>query len=619
MILPRRVQLRTLLALVVLTTTVSFGLFAGWLIYRSQGEQEEVLNQQNVVLARAVSSAVDGEVQSSLNALTVLTTLEQFGDVALRLARTQEHWHAVLLADGHGREILNVSGARASAASGQVKDWARTVLATRQPYISDLIHEGEPGRFFYLVAIPVIRDGTADFALGAMISTQRLSDVLQRQSVPDGAVLTLIDRNRRVMARTLDEDRLIGTLPAPDFVNESRRTTDGFWNSRFLDGEGAYAALKTSSTTGWTVGFGLPFEVIKGPRRHNINVLIIVGLCLLAVGAWSVLLLARGVVPPLHRASGAAALLARGEPLPPLRSRIAEVAQLFEGLRGAEVTLRARRAERDAALQSEQTARREAEEANRLKDEFLMAVSHELRTPLTAIRGWARMLHTGEIADGQRARAVETIERNAHLLAQLVDDLLDVSQGEAGKLRLDLRRIALDEVAHAALDTIRPAAVAKALLLTVDVHDHCDVLGDPDRLQQVIWNVLANAVKFTPSGGTVSLAMVRRGVVVDLTVTDSGPGIDAEFLPFAFDPFRQASGGRVRVNRGVGLGLAIVRQLTELHGGTVVAFNNSPGAGATVRLSFPIVVLSAADHEADAAATDAEGHRQHPASQRVVL
>jgi signal transduction histidine kinase len=336
----------------------------------------------------------------------------------------------------------------------------------------------------------------------------------------------------------------------------------------------------------------MPFELIEGPRRSGFLALSIVAACLLIVGILSVLLLARGVVPALERAGSAAALVARGERLPPLRSRIAEVAELFEGLRRADATLRERRAERDEALDAEKMARHEAERANRLKDEFLMAVSHELRTPLTAIRGWAHMLHTGQIADGQRARAVETIERNARLLAQLVDDLLDVSQGVAGKLRLNLRPTALDDVARAAVETIRPAALAKGLALTIETRGASQVLGDPDRLQQVIWNVVANAVKFTQAGGAVVVAVAGTDRAVDVVVTDNGPGIDVEFLPYAFDPFRQGGAGRVRVDGGLGLGLAIVRQLTELHGGTVVVVNNTPEPGATFRLTFPGVPAS---------------------------
>jgi signal transduction histidine kinase len=596
----RRVHLRTLLALVVLTTIVSFSVFAGWLMYRVQNQQQEIVDSQNVDLARAVSSAVDGEVQSSLNALHVLTTLdvldertlEPFRASALRLVRTQSNWHAVLLADAQGRGILDVADTHVGTGSGATMPWARTVIESRTSYYSNILQEQHPG-YYFIIATPVIRDARVKYVLAAEIATTQLSSVLARQLAPVGGVLTLIDRDRRIMARTMNEAQTIGGAPASDFVAASRRMTQGSWRAVLLEGTPAYAALKTSDVTGWTVGLGMPFDLVEGPRRRGFLALSIVAVCLLIVGILSVLLLGRGGVPALERAGSAAALVARGERLPPLRSRIAEVAELFDGLRRADVTLRERRAERDEALDAEKMARREAERANRLKDEFLMAVSHELRTPLTAIRGWAHMLHTGEIAEGQRGRAVETIERNARLLAQLVDDLLDVSQGVAGKLRLNLRPTALDEVARAAVETIRPAAVAKGLTLTVETRGLNEVLGDPDRLQQVIWNVVANAVKFTPPGGAVAIAVAGTERAVDVIITDNGPGIDVEFLPYAFDPFRQGSAGRVRVDGGLGLGLAIVRQLTELHGGTVVVVNNTPEPGATFRLTFPGVSLPA--------------------------
>jgi PAS domain S-box-containing protein len=245
-------------------------------------------------------------------------------------------------------------------------------------------------------------------------------------------------------------------------------------------------------------------------------------------------------------------------------------------------------AEREALLRREQTARHEAETANRLKDEFLANISHELRTPLTAILGWARLMQTSGLTGESADRALQAIERNARAQAQLIDDLLDVSRIVSGKLRLHVQTLQLAPVVAAALDTVRPAAEAKGIELRVALDPAApDVLGDADRLQQVVWNLLSNAIKFTPRGGEVRVALLRRGTLAELTVSDTGQGIAPEFLPHVFERFRQGDAAPTRAHSGLGLGLAIVRHLVELHGGTVKAASAGEGRGATFTIQLP--------------------------------
>ena len=238
---------------------------------------------------------------------------------------------------------------------------------------------------------------------------------------------------------------------------------------------------------------------------------------------------------------------------------------------------------------------REAQEVNRLKDEFLATLSHELRTPLTAVLGWTRLLATGQLDEAASKRALETIERNAQAQVQLVDDILDVSRIIRGKLRLNVRAVELAPVVEAAVDAVRPAADAKGIRLQV-VLDRLagPVSGDPDRLQQIVWNLLSNAIKFTPKEGRVQVLLSRADSHLDVTVSDSGPGIDAEFLPYVFDRFRQADPTTTRTHGGLGLGLAIVRHLTELHGGTVRAESAGEGGGATFRVTLPLLAMQPA-------------------------
>jgi PAS domain S-box-containing protein len=245
-------------------------------------------------------------------------------------------------------------------------------------------------------------------------------------------------------------------------------------------------------------------------------------------------------------------------------------------------------AEREALLGRERDARSAAEAANHAKDAFLATVSHELRTPLSPILAWVRMLREGGL-DGEKTKhALETIERNARAQGQIVDDLLDVSRIVAGKLRLEARPIDLVPILRSAIEVTRPAAEAKAIQLEVALDTETGrVVGDPDRLNQVFWNLLSNAVKFTPRGGRVRVALERATTGARITVSDTGQGIRAEFLPHVFERFQQADTGSTRSHGGLGLGLAIVRHIVELHGGTVAVESAGPGEGArfTVELA----------------------------------
>ena len=246
--------------------------------------------------------------------------------------------------------------------------------------------------------------------------------------------------------------------------------------------------------------------------------------------------------------------------------------------------------ERSRLLASERAARREAEEVSRLKDEFLATVSHELRTPLISINGWTQLLREGRISGEQAERALESIERNAKSQTQLVNDLLDVSRIITGKMRLDVGPLRLGSVIEAAVESVRPSAEAKDIRLSVLLNPAVDTIsGDAERLQQAVWNLLSNAIRFTQKGGRVQVRLERVDSHVEITVADNGRGIKPEFLPHVFDRFRQEEGGTDRQHGGLGLGLAIVRQLVELHGGTVHADSAGLGQGATFTITLPAI------------------------------
>jgi PAS domain S-box-containing protein len=244
--------------------------------------------------------------------------------------------------------------------------------------------------------------------------------------------------------------------------------------------------------------------------------------------------------------------------------------------------------ERTYLLGAERAARSRAEVLNRAKDEFLATVSHELRTPLTAILGWARLLRTSTLDAPTTTRALETIERNAKLQAQLIDDLLDISRVVTGKVHLDVRPVDLVSVAQAVLEAFSPAADAKRIRMQATLDPGAgSVLGDAARLQQVVWNLVSNAIKFTPEGGAMEVVLASDPDRVTLQVRDTGIGISPDFLPHVFDRFSQEEGGTTRRRGGLGLGLSIVRHLVELHGGTVRAESPGEGQGATVTVVLP--------------------------------
>lgn len=267
-----------------------------------------------------------------------------------------------------------------------------------------------------------------------------------------------------------------------------------------------------------------------------------------------------------------------------------------------------RRAQQEAL--EKQGLYEEAARANEAKDQFLATVSHELRTPLTSILGWSQMLTSGRLDNAMAQRAIETIERNARAQAQIVEDLLDISRIVSGKLRLNVQLFSPQASVEAAVEALRPAAMAKSVALQLVIDPMAGpISGDPERLQQIVWNLLSNAIKFTPKGGRVHLALQRHHSNVHIVVTDNGAGIPVEYLPRVFDSFTQVDSSSSRKHGGLGLGLAIVRKLVELHGGNVSAHSDGSGKGASFTVSLPIAPLATRSSTTTSHESSAQSHR----------
>jgi PAS domain S-box-containing protein len=284
--------------------------------------------------------------------------------------------------------------------------------------------------------------------------------------------------------------------------------------------------------------------------------------------------------------------------------------QQAEALLTLNQTAQTARSEAEQAAAQNERLYKQAEESSRLKEEFLATISHELRTPLSAILGWTRMLRMGQLSPENAAKALDTIERNARAQAQLVDDLLDVSRIITGKLRMDVRPADPNSFIDAAVEAVKPAAEAKGVRVQKVVDTGAvSIPGDPVRLQQVIWNLLSNAIKFTPRGGRVQIYSQRVNSHLEIVVSDSGQGISPDFLPHVFDRFRQADQKTSRQHGGMGLGLAIVRHLVEMHGGSVRASSEGEGKGATFTVMLPIAPVYQ---------VDASGSRVHPGARDLL-
>jgi signal transduction histidine kinase len=579
----KRIGLRWVVALLVLVVVAPLGIVAGVSVQRVWRRQLANLDRQNIATARAISVAVDREVERTAAALNVLGELHAldspdlpaFRNLAVRLLPQHAEWSAILLADPDGRALDGVPDLDDAGVHAGSIGWVRAVVASKTIAVSNLFDLADRPGPYLMIGVPVLRDGRVTMVLGARVRIEGLSATLRQQQAPPNGAFTLIDAAGRIVTRSSGSERYTGTPMSDALADLSSRASEGSWRGVSRDGQSVYAAFSRSRQTGLMIALGLPTDEVDAPIRRILWILAASWAVILGTGAILGLLLGGVIVRALTTAARASMALARGEPIAPAGSRIAEIDDLAAGLSHAATTLQARNRERD--------------EASRLKDEFLMTVSHELRTPLTAICGWTRMLSTGQIRESQRGHALEAIDRNAVALRQLVDDLLDVSRIVSGRLRLDVRPVALDEVVGAAIDTVRPAADAKKIEIVTHVDPKASLItGDPNRLQQVIWNLLSNAVRFTPNGGRIEVRVDEHAPdSVEIAVSDSGTGVQPEFLPHVFERFRQGETGTTRSHGGLGLGLAIVRHLVELHGGTVRADNNAASPGATFRIVLP--------------------------------
>jgi signal transduction histidine kinase/CheY-like chemotaxis protein len=602
--------LRRHLVILAALTILPLLVFTTWTVLEMHREERARAERALTDTARALSLAVDGEIAAIVAALESLATsrdldsgnLRAFHAQAAALQARQAGWTTIALTEAGGADVLNVLrplGAPLPPVGGDPED-LRRVVTTGRPAVSDAFVGPLSGHWVIAIRVPVVKDGRVRYVLSATVHTRELHDVLLGQRLPAAWIGTILDRKRVIIARTRGEEQFVGQPASERLLAASARASEGWYRGLTKEGTSTHSAFSRSPHTGLTVALGVPAALIEASLGRSLWRIAGSGVLVLALGVAVAVFFARRIAGPITALSVAAQDIGRGTVPHPAASTITEVNDLRQAMtEAARLVLDER--------ERQQAARAEAEAANTLKDEFLATLSHELRTPLNAVLGWSRMLKAGSLDQATAKRAVDVIERNANAQLQLIEDLLDVSRIVTGKLRLDVRAVALASVIEAAVDTLRPAAEAKSIRLQPVVDPRAGpVSGDPDRLQQIVWNLLSNAVKFTPRGGRVQIRLERVNSHVEIVVTDTGKGIAADMLPHVFDRFRQADGSSQRAHGGLGIGLALVKSLVELHGGSVQAASAGLDQGATFTVKLPLMLHAESSERVEAAVP---GHR----------
>ncbi len=607
-------RLRSQLVALVMGAILPVVAFASVMVALLARQETQARERNARETSRVLALALDRELDGTIATLESLASsnLLDYGDLstfrsrAERIQALRPGWSSLLLVDAAGHVVLDLvdpgDGAR-DALPGPA--FFSHVLEGGGPAVSDYVPGARPTAS---VGVPVMRGEKVRYVLAAVLDLEKLGGLLDEKDLLPGWTAQILDRQQLTLVRAPAKAGRVGAPISEGFV-AALREHPGSW-LRFASRSGAdtYAALGRSSLSDWTVVLNVPARQITAPIVRSTAWALACGLALTLLGGGIAALVGRRIADPVAALSASAGALGRGDPMPALApSGASEVDALARAMAEASALLQQRSAE---SVRLEGELRRRAEQlesANRTKDEFLATVSHELRSPLNAMLGWSHVL---KISAGDQQvfhQAIETIQRNARLQGQLIDDLLDVSRIIVGKLRIEVRPVDLAPVLRAALDVVRPAAEAKHIALEAEMADLPGrVRGDADRLQQVTWNLLSNAIKFTPRDGKVDVRLEADGAVARLVVSDSGQGIDPEFLPHVFDRFRQAEGGSTRKHSGLGLGLAIVRHLVEIHGGTVKAESAGLGCGATFTVELPLTPAPAAEAAAGEAPTSGE-------------
>jgi len=555
----------------------------------------------------AMTIALDTELQASIRALRVLELAPSLEDGPIEdsaermraVLSVQPLWSALAVGDPQWREAVGVTHEGIMASPPAVDERTRhRALMTRMPAVSPLLSRG--GKHQTQIVVPVRRETQVALLMVVAIDPAAWLEFMGRYPVGPGAVMALIDQDGLIIARTLDNERWVGQKLSPGLLRKSREVAEATYRNVTLEGVTMYAAHSRSVPSGWTVAAGIPAATVDAALRGS--TLMLLGAATLSVVLAVLLTLFFGgrIARPVIALGEAAHALAHGfdPPAPPQTGPIDEVREVADAFDKASAMLRERQRALNDALQGEQRARREAEQASAAKDEFLAMLGHELRNPLNAVAGAVAVLQQPHPTAEQSQRAREIIGRQVVGLRELVDDLLDMARVTSGKIALERRTTDLAPIARRTVMVMSGAGRLAGHTVDVDCEEAW-VCGDETRLEQIVSNLLDNAAKYTPPGGRIAVRVRAENGQAVLEVEDSGVGISPELLPRIFDLFTQGERTLDRSQGGLGLGLALVRRLAELHGGTVSAYSGGPGSGATFQVRLDLQPAPAASAVAE--------------------
>jgi signal transduction histidine kinase/ActR/RegA family two-component response regulator len=593
--------LRHRLFLLAASGLLPLALVAAVVLAYLTSERQRDARDNAVAVARALATAVDAELRATvsvLQSLSLATELQQanlreFHALARRVAN-REGWRSVVVADASGRVLLNSATELGEVSPTPVEPPSmQAVIATRQPVVGSVAQGPRGASPAFAVRVPVESAGKLQYVLSAVIPADNILAVLLRQDVPPTSVVSVFDRHLNRVARSRPH---ASTRPSPSLqAMIEHGGTEGVGTTLTLEGTPSHTAFVRLATWGWVVATGISAEEAN---RGLMQVLGAVGaglLTSLALAAFLAWYFARDVTDPIDALKVAARALGRGEPMWLPRLDVAELEEVGAALVQASADRdraaqerRAAEAERETLLARAQEALQRAEEAGRSKDEFLAMLGHELRNPLAPM---ATALHLmARKGDPNTRPEREVMARQVAHMKRLVDDLLDVSRITGKRLEMRLQRLAVAELVRHAAQAVQPVLGLRRLELHIAPEAE-DLWVDADevRLGQVLDNLLGNAIKFTAPEGSIALALRRAGEQAEITVADDGMGMPPEVQEHVFDLFYQAPQGADRSRGGLGLGLAIVRSLVEMHGGSVHARSAGVGRGSVFTLRLPAV------------------------------
>ena len=604
--------LRSYLMLLALATLLPVAVFAVVVSALLLENQRDTFRRGVEERTLAVLNTVEVELKksiSTLEALSVSPTLEGpdvegFRAIAASVLATQPDWRTINLALPSAQLVMTLSRPHDAALPMLPRDDTSIsrVLETLRPAVGDMALGPTSGKWDFAVRVPIIRDNAVTYILSAVVSPDSIHELLMSQKLPTDWVGVVLDRNNRVVARTIDQEKTLGGFASQSLRDALAVSQSGWFYGSTIEGATVYTPYRRSESTGWAFAMGIPANAVEQVERRAQGVLAVGLLGALALGLGLAILVGQKISVPISTLAAATKAMGQGEsPILPGDIRVREVETLSRVLQEAGQAIQ----ERQSLVEREKEA---LQAADRSKDEFLAMLSHELRTPLAALTTAAHVLRVAgsDVEKATQARGV--VERQTRHMARLVEDLLDVSRVTIGKAKLQRETLDLAEVVENILTAWRAARRFDTHPVT---HHTTSVWIDADRtrIEQVVSNLLDNALKYTPAGRGIEITVLAAGAEAVLEVRDEGEGLTPAAMERIFELFVQGEQGLDRRRRGMGIGLALVKRLSEMHGGRVTVESEGPDKGAVFTVRLPAVVQPHR-HAERAVASQAAGARR---------